>query len=74
MVSYEYVASQTEGNGVLLLSQYTGAASMLHSAVQFNPWDLPRFVEAILNSLNMSQEERKKRMDESRETVENWTR
>jgi len=73
MVSYEYVASQADGNGVLLLSQYTGAAKLLHSALQFNPWDLPRFTDAILTALDMQQEERKRRMDESREVVETWT-
>ena len=39
MVSYEYIACQAERNGVLVLSQYAGAAKMLPSALLINPWD-----------------------------------
>jgi len=74
LVSYEYVASQTERKGVLMLSQYTGAARLLKSAIHFNPWDAPRFSEAIEQALGMSQEERKSRLDSATDIVANWTR
>jgi trehalose-6-phosphate synthase len=74
MVSYEYVASQESCEGVLLLSQYAGAGKLLKSAMQFNPWDLPRFSEAILACLNMPVEERKTRMKQDRAIVEERNR
>jgi len=73
MVSYEYVASQESCEGVLLLSQYAGAGTLLKSATQFNPWDLPRFSETIFTGLNMPLEERKKRMEKDRAIVQERT-
>lgn len=73
LVSYEYVACQTQRQGVLMLSQYTGASEMLTSAVGFNPWDAPRFSEAIITALTMPQEEREQRMSEAGDIVRKWT-
>jgi trehalose-6-phosphate synthase len=61
LVSFEYVACQAARNGVLLLSQYTGAAKLLSSALFFNPWDLPRFADAILAALEMPVRDRQER-------------
>lgn len=75
MVGYEYVACQQLGrNGVLVLSQYTGAAKLLPSAVLFNPWDLPRFVDAISTALKMPLDNRQSRLDVAAETVNTLTR
>jgi trehalose 6-phosphate synthase len=74
LVSYEYVASQVQSSGVLMLSQYTGAALMLSSAIHFNPWDAPRFSEAIVTALTMPQEERDRRLETVRKIVNEWTR
>lgn len=74
LVSYEYVASQTNENGVLMLSRYTGASHMLESAVIFNPWDTPRFSESIIQALTMPEAERKERMQAARKITDEWTR
>ena len=75
MVCYEYIACQQVGrNGVLVLSQYTGAAKLLPSAVLFNPWDLPRFTEAIFTALKMPLDNRQDRLDAAAETVNMLTR
>ena len=74
LVSFEYVACQTARKGVLVLSQYTGAAKILTSAVLFNPWDLPRFSDAILTALEMPLEDRQQRHDSAIKAVETWTR
>jgi len=73
LVSFEYVACQASRNGVLLLSQYTGAAELLPSAVHFNPWDLPRFADAIQSALEMSLEDRQERHNRAIKVVETWT-
>lgn len=75
MVCYEYIASQqNDRKGVLVLSQYTGAATLLPSAVIFNPWDIPRFAEAIFTGLNMPLDDRQKRLDAAAKTVNTLTR
>ena len=74
MVSYEYVACQRKRKGVLVMSQYTGAAKMLPSSVLVNPWDTPRFAETIAKVLTMPMEERAKRQDAAAEVVDKWTR
>ena len=75
MVCYEFIAcQQVIRSGVLVLSQYTGAAKLLPSAVLFNPWDLPRFTEAIFNALKMPLDDRQSRLDIAVETVNTLTR
>jgi len=74
MVSYEYAACQTKKQGVLVMSQYAGAAKTLPACVIVNPWDTPRFAEIIRKSLTMSQEERVSRHRENRRVVDEWTR
>lgn len=59
--------------GILLLSQYTGAATMLRDAVILNPWDTPRFAEQIKTALNMPSEERRRRHDSCVKVVEEHT-
>lgn len=59
--------------GVLLLSQYTGAATTLRSSVLFNPWDTPRFAEAIKKAVKMPSMERRKRHDDCVQIVEEHT-
>lgn len=75
LVSYEYVVCQAQkaatsrasahhrDPGILLLSQYTGAAITLRSALVFNPWDTPRFADTVKAALNMPSAERRRRHD-----------
>jgi trehalose 6-phosphate synthase len=58
LVAYEYIASQTQRRGVLLLSEFAGAAEQMRGSLQFNPWDLDDMVGAIAEALTMGEEER----------------
>jgi trehalose-6-phosphate synthase len=58
LVAYEYVASQHERKGVLLLSQFAGAAEQLKGSLLFNPWDLDDMVNSIGKALTMDNQER----------------
>ena len=40
LVAKEFVASRTDGDGVLVLSEFAGAASELAEALQVNPYDV----------------------------------
>jgi trehalose 6-phosphate synthase/phosphatase len=69
LVSKEYVACQTDGAGVLILSEFAGAAQELVNALQVNPYDLRQVSETILAALDMELKEKTKRMRYMRERV-----
>ncbi|HEX6103691.1 MAG TPA: alpha,alpha-trehalose-phosphate synthase (UDP-forming) [Alphaproteobacteria bacterium] len=64
LVAKEYVAAQNpEDPGVLVLSQFAGAAQELDSALIVNPFDTDGVAEAIEQALSMPLEERKERWE-----------
>ena len=69
LVAKEYVASKKDLSGVLILSQFTGAARELTDAVQFNPFAIEEFAEAIKTSIEMPADEKRKRMENMRKII-----
>lgn len=70
LVAKEYVASQLDDDGVLLLSEFAGAHEELgEGAVTINPFDTQDFAEAIERALSLSAAEREERMANQRERV-----
>ncbi|MCD7469906.1 Trehalose-6-P synthase/phosphatase complex synthase subunit [Datura stramonium] len=62
LVSYEFVACQELKKGVLILSEFAGAAQSLGAgAILVNPWNITEVAASIEQALNMSAEEREKR-------------
>ncbi|KAK3198524.1 hypothetical protein Dsin_021939 [Dipteronia sinensis] len=62
LVSYEFVACQDSKKGVLILSEFAGAAQSLGAgAILVNPWNITEVAASIGRALNMSPEEREKR-------------
>ena len=62
LVAKEYVASQAPDNpGVLVLSQFAGAAQELTSALIVNPYDIEATAAAIASAFAMPLDERKDR-------------
>jgi trehalose 6-phosphate synthase len=62
LVCKEFVASQSEADpGVLVLSQFAGAAAELDAALVINPHDTEQIAEALDQALSMSLEERQER-------------
>jgi len=62
LVAKEFVASRDDGLGVLVLSQFTGAARELTDALLVNPYAVDEFAEALYMALTMPSEEQQKRM------------
>ncbi|HSL83363.1 MAG TPA: trehalose-6-phosphate synthase, partial [Thermoanaerobaculia bacterium] len=63
LVAKEYCACQTEQEGVLVLSEFAGAAAQLQSgALLVNPYDIEGVAEALKEALEMPLEERRERM------------
>ena len=62
LVAMEYVAAQAEEDpGVLVLSQFAGAAQVLPEAIIINPYDTQAVTDAIQHALRMSLDERRQR-------------
>ena len=62
LVSYEYVACQSKNAGVLILSEFAGAAQSLGAgAILVNPWNVSEMAAAIEEALTMSEAERRER-------------
>lgn len=73
LVAKEYCAANIEENGVLILSEFAGAASQLHRwALLVNPYDVDGVAEAIYRAFTMSGEERKKRMKALRRSIREY--
>jgi len=62
LVAKEFVAARDDERGVLVLSQFTGAARELTEALVVNPYDLDESAGALAAALAMSGEEQKARM------------
>ena len=69
LVAKEYVSSRFDENGMLILSQFTGAARELTDALLVNPFAVDEIAESILKALEMPQAERCRRMRKMREAV-----
>jgi trehalose 6-phosphate synthase/phosphatase len=62
LVAKEYVACQRDGAGVLVLSEFAGAASEMGEALLVNPYDEERTAETVRRALEMPEGERRERM------------
>lgn len=69
LVAKEYIASCSDAKGMLILSQFTGAARELLDAILINPYDRMQFSEGLYQALMMPEEERAKRMGKMREQI-----
>ncbi len=62
LVAHEYAAARTDEDGVLILSEFAGAAKYLKGAVLVNPYDGESTTGALHQALTMKEPERRKRM------------
>lgn len=63
LVAKEYCACQVDGEGVLVLSEFAGAAAQLEGgALLVNPYDIEGVAEALKRALDLPLEERKERL------------
>jgi len=62
LVAKEYVACKPEGDGVLVLSEFAGAAAEMGEALLINPFDEARTAATIERALTLDEQERRLRM------------
>ncbi len=66
LVAKEFVASQVDMNGVLLLSEFAGAAEEMGDAVLMNPYDPERCAVQVRDALTLPPDERRRAMERLR--------
>ena len=69
LVAKEFVAARDDEQGVLILSQFTGAARDLTEALIVNPYDLRQASDAMAAALKMPAHEQAERMRSMRRMV-----
>jgi trehalose 6-phosphate synthase len=69
LVAKEYAAAKVDDDGVLILSEFAGAARELPDALIVNPYDTEQFADAIRYAVEMEPPERARRMERMRQVV-----
>lgn len=70
LVAKEYLAVQD--SGVLLLSEFAGAAEYLDSAIKVNPYNIEEVADSIYQGLEMSAVERNKRLKSAQKDLQEY--
>ena len=69
LVAKEFVATRTQKDGVLILSEMAGAARELKEAIQVNPYSKSELAGAMYEALELSKEEQVARMTQLQQRV-----
>jgi trehalose 6-phosphate synthase len=69
LVAKEFVASRSDGDGVLILSRFAGSALELNGALPVHPYCLEQLSAAMALALRMPEQERRQRMEQMRRQV-----
>jgi trehalose 6-phosphate synthase/phosphatase len=72
LVAKEFVATRSDDDGVLVLSELAGAAAELGEALHVNPFDIEGTAHAVHRAITMPREERRERMQSLRERVTDY--
>ncbi len=72
LVAKEFVASQIERKGVLICSEFAGAAEELDNALMINPYDMESVADTLKQAIEMPVEERTRRMARLQEHISEY--
>jgi trehalose 6-phosphate synthase len=72
LVAKEFVTARADSDGVLILSQFDGAARELCDALIVNPYDTEQLADAMRLALEMDPDERRRRMVRMRQQVREY--
>lgn len=70
LVAKEFVTARPDEQGVLVLSEFTGAARELTDAVVVNPFDVEQLANGLHAALTMPADEQRRRMRKMRQQVD----
>jgi trehalose 6-phosphate synthase len=74
LVSFEYIASQQKRQGVLILSEFAGAAQSLNGSLVVNPWNTEDLAKAYLDAVSMDPEQRAVKYQKLWKYISKYTR
>ncbi len=79
LVAKEYISCQRDHDGVLILSEFAGAAEELANAILVNPYDKQTVAEKLREALCLTNEEKRAAVEPMRERVmqfdaQHWAR
>jgi trehalose 6-phosphate synthase/phosphatase len=69
LVAKEFVTARPDEDGVLVLSEFAGAAAEMGEALQVNPYDIDTMAQAYSDALDMQEDERHLRMRSLRQRI-----
>ena len=70
LIAKEYVVSQVDKRGALILSEFAGAAEELTDALLVNPYDIETVADAIYRAIRMPSGEKTARMERMQDHVQ----
>ncbi|MCJ1357919.1 MAG: Trehalose-6-P synthase/phosphatase complex synthase subunit [Icmadophila ericetorum] len=73
LVSYEYIACQQKRHGVMVLSEFTGAAQSLNGSLVVNPWNTEELAGALYDAVTMGDEQRAVNFEKLSKYVNKYT-
>lgn len=74
LVSFEYIATQRKRHGVMILSEFAGAAQSLNGSLIVNPWNTEELAGAIHEAVTMGDEQRQINFEKLDKYVQKYTR
>jgi hypothetical protein len=74
LVAYEYIATQQKRHGVLVLSEFAGAAQSLNGSIIVNPWNTEEMAAAYQEAVTMSEEQKALNFSKLEKYVSKYTR
>ncbi|CAN5884583.1 trehalose-6-phosphate synthase [soil metagenome] len=72
LVAKEYVATRLDNSGVLILSEFAGAAETMGDALIVNPYDIDGLADTLGRAVTMDLGEQQRRMRKLRRVVNRW--
>jgi trehalose 6-phosphate synthase/phosphatase len=72
LIAKEFIATKTDGKGVLILSEMAGAVEELREAIVVNPNNIEEIAEALKKALSMSEDEQIRRNRTMQERLQSY--
>jgi len=74
LVAMEYAVSQDlEDPGMIVLSEFAGASSLLVNSIMINPWDEDSVADALNSAYHMPMEERREKLQMTQEMLSKYS-
>ncbi|HUH47209.1 MAG TPA: bifunctional alpha,alpha-trehalose-phosphate synthase (UDP-forming)/trehalose-phosphatase, partial [Arenibacter sp.] len=72
LVAKEFIATRTDGTGVLILSEMAGSANEMNESLLINPNDFEEIADALNEAINMPMEEQQSRISILQKRLERY--